>query len=327
MPGIQPAVEIAIWRAPSPNASGPLIVRIADEHVVVVVEGLAHAHHHDVRDACVLLVAQQAGEPQQLLADLLGLEVAPEPHAAGGAERARERAARLRREADGAALAVAHRDGLERVAVVRAQLQLDRAVLGALRGLLAERAQRRVALEALAQRPRQRRDLVPALGELRVDGVRELPGAVRGCALLLEHVEGGLQRHGAGAAASSSRPSGAGTPSATRPAVDRSAARDGENGRGVETRGGRDVGGSELATPRRRAARLGGDGGERVAVTLPGLQVVIRRHGPLAGRVDLEVQVRRPARASPVLPDEADDVARVDVGVDLAIGEYAERCA
>ena len=59
--------------------------------------------------------------------------------------------------------------------------------------------------------------------------------------------------------------------------------------------------------------RLGRDRGERVAVTLPGLQVVVGRHGPLPAGVDLEVQVRRRADGVARVADEADDVARVDV--------------
>ena len=59
--------------------------------------------------------------------------------------------------------------------------------------------------------------------------------------------------------------------------------------------------------------RLRRDRGERVAMALPGLQVVVGRDGPLPARVDLEVQVRRRADGVAGVADEADDVARVDV--------------
>ena len=59
-----------------------------------------------------------AAEVQDLVEDLRGGQVAAEPHRAGGAERAGERAAGLRGDADGAPpVAVAHQHGLDRAAV------------------------------------------------------------------------------------------------------------------------------------------------------------------------------------------------------------------
>ena len=58
-------------------------------------------------------------------------QVAAELHRAGRAERAGQRAARLRRDADrAAAVAVAHQHGLDGAAVGGAEQRLDRAVLG-----------------------------------------------------------------------------------------------------------------------------------------------------------------------------------------------------
>ena len=90
------------------------------EHVVEVGHRLAHAlEDHAVHAAA----AQAAPDRAHLLDDLPGLEVAREPHAAGRAELAAQRAAHLRADADREARPVLERDAhrLEHVAVVRAQ--------------------------------------------------------------------------------------------------------------------------------------------------------------------------------------------------------------
>src|ERR1700712_1770384 len=92
--------------------------------------------------------------------------------------------------------------------------------------------------------------------------------------------------------------------------VDGRAARDGDDRRGVEAGGGGDVGGIELRG--RDWRRLAGDGGERVAMTLPGLEVIIGRNGPFTRRVQLEVQVRGAAGGIAGVADEAHDVPRAD---------------
>ena len=95
------------------------------EHVVEVHHRLAHAHEHEVVDRL------DAAEVQHLVEDLGRGQVAAELHRAGGAERARERAAGLRGDADrAAAVAVAHQHGLDGAAVVRVEERLDRAVGG-----------------------------------------------------------------------------------------------------------------------------------------------------------------------------------------------------
>ena len=120
------------------------------------------------------LVAQPPGQHDQLLDDLAGREVAAEAHRAGRAERARERAARLRRQADGAAVAVPHRDGLDRVAVGGAQAQLDRAVGGDLLGL-DRRA--RAAGPARRARARSARGSVETSSQLSAYSVERRRGA------------------------------------------------------------------------------------------------------------------------------------------------------
>ena len=84
---------------------------------------LAHAHEDEVVDRL------GAAEVEHLVEDLGGGQIAPEPHLAGRAERAGQRAARLRRDADRAALvAIAHQHRLDRPAVGGAEQRLDGAV-------------------------------------------------------------------------------------------------------------------------------------------------------------------------------------------------------
>ena len=132
--------------------------------------------------------------PTELLDDLAGRRFR-RAHRAGRAERARKRAARLRRQPDRAAVAVPHRDGLDRVAVGGAQAQLDRAVGGDLLGLDDELAQRCPFVERHTERTRQRRDLVPALGVLGERGATRLRHAVRGLVALGEQCGCGVDVH------------------------------------------------------------------------------------------------------------------------------------
>ena len=78
-----------------------------------------------------------------------GGQVAAEVHLAGGAERAGQRAARLRGEADRVApVAVAHQHRLDRPLVVRAEQRLDRAVGGARFVLDGQRRERNASRRA-----------------------------------------------------------------------------------------------------------------------------------------------------------------------------------
>ena len=101
--------------------------RARGEHVVEVHHRLAHPHEDEV------VHGLDAAEVQHLVEDLARGQVAAELHRARGAERARQRAAGLRGDADrAAAVAVAHHHGLDGAAVVRVEERLDRAV-GAVR--------------------------------------------------------------------------------------------------------------------------------------------------------------------------------------------------
>ena len=131
--------------------------RAAREHVVEVHHRLAHAHEHEVVDGL------DAAEVQHLVEDLARGQVAAELHRAGGAERAGQRAAGLRGDADrAAAVAVAHQHGLDGAAVVGVEERLDGAV-GAVRLVdELERGERHLGGQPLAQRGGQVGHLVVA---------------------------------------------------------------------------------------------------------------------------------------------------------------------
>ena len=93
------------------------------EDVVEVQHRLAHPHEDTVVDGL------DPPEMQRLVEDLGGGQVPAEAHRARRAERAGQRAARLRGDADRAApVAIAHEHRLHGVAVLRAEERLDRAV-------------------------------------------------------------------------------------------------------------------------------------------------------------------------------------------------------
>ena len=99
-------------------------VRIVEQryrlhHRVVVVERLAHAHEHDVGDPLAAR-CELAREEPRLVEDLAGGQVAAEPGLTGRAERARKRAARLRRDAERRAVAeMLHEHGFDFFAVAQ----------------------------------------------------------------------------------------------------------------------------------------------------------------------------------------------------------------
>ncbi len=95
------------------------------EHRVEVQHRLAHPHEDEVVDRL------DPAEVERLVEDLARRQVPAEPHLPGGAEVAGERTARLGRNAHRAApAAIAHQDRLDRMAVVRPEEDLERAVLG-----------------------------------------------------------------------------------------------------------------------------------------------------------------------------------------------------
>ena len=116
------------------------------EDVVEVEHRLAHAHEDGMRER------PEAAEVERLVEDLGRREIPPEPHLTRGAERARQRAAGLRGEAERAPpVAVRHEHGLDRMAVVRREERLHGAVARARLGLDFERREGDVLLERLSQ--------------------------------------------------------------------------------------------------------------------------------------------------------------------------------
>ena len=99
----------------------------------IVLQRLAHAHHHDVGDdalvALQVLAQEVLGEPE-LGDDLAGGQVAAEALVAGGAEAAAHGAAGLRRNAQRAAVVLGNEHGLDRIAVADVEQPLDGAVGG-----------------------------------------------------------------------------------------------------------------------------------------------------------------------------------------------------
>ena len=171
MPGTQPTVEMPVRRCVMPT-SGSRRQRL--EHVVEVHHRLAHAHEHEVVDGL------DAAEVQHLVEDLGRGEVAAELHRAGGAERARERAAGLRADADRAApVAVAHEHGLDGATVVGVEERLDRAVGRVRLTHQLERAERHLFGELRAQRGGKIRHLLVRLSALGRPAP-DLPRAERG---------------------------------------------------------------------------------------------------------------------------------------------------
>ena len=86
------------------------------EGVVVIVQRLAHAHHHNVGDV-LLGLGQFVSKIKHLGHDFADGEVAEEAHLPGGAKDAAHGAARLRADTQRAPLVVAHEHRLDVLAV------------------------------------------------------------------------------------------------------------------------------------------------------------------------------------------------------------------
>ena len=121
MPGIQPTVEIAVrrWRDRRRRAGAAQAASTLSRFII----------GSPMPMNTTWSTRLDAAEVQRLVEDLGRRQVAAELHRAGRAERAGQRAARLRGQAQRAApVAVAHQHRLDRPAVVRVEQRLDRAV-------------------------------------------------------------------------------------------------------------------------------------------------------------------------------------------------------
>ena len=99
---------------------------------IVIVQGLAHAHEHQVAQPGLAHALQQPLSMQHLGDDLTRSQVAHETHLAGGAEDAAHRAARLSAQTGGEAPWIAHHHGLDLLAIIEPQEQLAREFITAL---------------------------------------------------------------------------------------------------------------------------------------------------------------------------------------------------
>ena len=127
MAGANPTVDTVTDRAEMPNPCG----RRGDdalhrgEHAVVVGQRLAHAHEDDVGQPAVIALAhlRRAARTCSRISAVDRLRV--QPALARRTERARHAASRLRRDAHGVALRIAHQHRLERRAVDRTPQRLS----------------------------------------------------------------------------------------------------------------------------------------------------------------------------------------------------------
>ena len=150
------------------------------EHLVEVQHRLAHPHEDRVVDRL------ETAEVERLVEDLGRGQIPPERHLAGCAERARQRAAGLRREAERAApVAVAHEHGFDRVAVGGREQRLHGAVPRGALGLDGQGRERNRSGELVAERPRQVRHRLVAARPARRP-VPHLAGAVGGLAAVAQ---------------------------------------------------------------------------------------------------------------------------------------------
>src|SRR5262249_25222154 len=115
-------------RAPRREMESLLIREDAQRlhRLVIVVQRLAHAHQDDVEGGCTHF--ERVGEHAHLADDLAGGQIPHEPHPAGQTERARHRAADLRRNAERHSRCVRNKDGLDCAAVLEPQQELLRPV-------------------------------------------------------------------------------------------------------------------------------------------------------------------------------------------------------
>src|SRR6185369_8963326 len=159
----------------------------------VVLQRLAHPHHHDVGDRAFAFAEREAAAQLELGVpelgdDLGGRQVAAEALVAGRAEAAVDGAARLRRDAERATTGLGDEDGLDGIAAADVEQPLDRAVLGDLLARDRKPSDFGAGDELLAKRFREighRREVARAA---LVDPAKQLRRAKRLLALLLAPV-------------------------------------------------------------------------------------------------------------------------------------------
>ena len=155
------------------------------EDPIDVHQGLAHPHEDEV------VHGLRPAEVEHLVEDLPRGEVPSEGHPPGRAERARQRAPGLRRDADRAApIPVAHQHRLDRVPVGGLEEGLHGAVARTLLGLGRQRRERDLGGERLPERAREVGHRVVANGAAR----RPVPGLSCAVGRLAELRDAPLQK-------------------------------------------------------------------------------------------------------------------------------------
>ena len=102
------------------------------DHGVIIVKGLAHAHHHEVPEVSFRVDRpQHAARMQHLCDDFAGAEMPDEPHLARGAKNATHRTPRLGAHANRVAAVVAHQHRFDGLAVPQAQEKFSSQPVGA----------------------------------------------------------------------------------------------------------------------------------------------------------------------------------------------------
>src|SRR5688572_26771091 len=95
-------------------------------HIVVVLQRLAHTHKHDAESPRSRVALQD----HDLRDDLSGREIADQPHLPREAERAAQRASDLRRYTEGVAVGARYQNGFRGLAVAELQQIASRSVGG-----------------------------------------------------------------------------------------------------------------------------------------------------------------------------------------------------
>ena len=173
----------ARWQADRRDGDSPLrdaeALRVLSlgqrrQQPIEVRQRLAHPHHHNVAEP--LVGRQQRREPQQLLDDLAGGQVSDHAVDPTGAEDATHRAAHLRADADGAAVAVAEQHALNPLAIGELEEEFLRAVVSPLVHSDGGRPDPEVGVEVSPQIARQ----IGHVGERRRPAAVQPPADRRG---------------------------------------------------------------------------------------------------------------------------------------------------
>jgi len=148
------------------------------QDVLIVEQRLTHTHQHDVPNLLALFLDAPA-DREQLINDLRGGEVPPEPHPPGGTEATSERTSDLRRETDGSAIPFLDQNTFHRQSALQFEEKLrGLPVPGGRPFSLDEVADARDTRQFRAERLGEIRHLIEPVDPLAVDPAEHLLRAV-----------------------------------------------------------------------------------------------------------------------------------------------------